>query len=193
MRVQELTERDFPERSWERRLYNPLVGESMLELGNKIKGTMVYKDVFERLGFRHVSVDMSGRNGALKLDLRRPLNLGTFDMVTNLGTSEHVSSSDYNGQIECWRNIVGAMHVGSVLVSIGPLKGAQKWARHGRWYAQPEFYKELAELNGMEAERVYADDNQVYARLRRVEVVDFQMPKNGMFKNPNELRGPDNI
>lgn len=192
MKSQELTEEHFRGRSWERKLYTPLVGDSMLELGNKRKNKMLYKDVFERLGFRHVSVDMNGLDGALRLDLRKPLNLGTFDMVTNIGTSEHVSQHDFNGQIECWRNIVEAMHVGSVLVSIGPLKGSTKWLRHGRWYAQPQFYRELAEMNGLEAERVYADSNQVYARLKRIEDAEFQMPENGMYRNPNELNTIDN-
>ncbi len=185
MKSQELTEPDFLNRSWERKLLSPLVGSSMLELGNKVKGKMTYKCVFEALGFRHVSIDLNGLNGALCLDLRKPLNLGTFDMVTNIGTSEHVSTDDFDGQIECWRNIVDAMHIGSVLVSIGPLKGSLKWSRHGRWYAQPQFYRELAEMNGLEVERVYADSNQVYARLKRIEDAEFQMPKNGMYRNEN--------
>jgi len=192
MKSQELKEEHFTGRSWERKLYSPLVGESMLELGNKRKNKMLYKDVFQRLGFRHVSVDMNGLDGALKLDLRKPLNLGTFDMVTNIGTSEHVSQHDFNGQIACWRNIVEAMHIGSVLVSIGPLQGSPKWLRHGRWYAQPQFYRELAELNGLEAERIYADSNQVYARLRKTEQVDFIMPLTGMYRNPNDLNKVDN-
>ena len=188
MKIQELTLEDFCQRSWEQKLLNPLVGDSMLELGNKRKGpVMVYKTIFERLGFRHVSVDMNGRDGALKLDLRKPLDLGTFDMVTNIGTSEHVSEDDYDGQVVCWRNIVEAMHIGSVLVSVGPQKGASKWLRHGRWYPQPAFFHELADLNGLEAERVYADGNQVYARLIRLEAVPFVMPESGMYRNPHDL------
>jgi hypothetical protein len=165
----------------------------MLELGNKVKGDMVYKDVFEKLGLRHVSVDMNGKDGALPLDLRKPIDLGTFDMVTNIGTSEHVAQNDYAGQVECWRNIVNAMHVGSVLVSITPLEGARKWARHGRWYPQRLFFMELAELNGMNVERVYTDSNLVYARLKRAMCCEFQMPQNGMFRNPNDLKAEDNI
>ena len=195
MKSQELTAQDFYTSGWARALFNPLVGDSMLELGNKVKVSgrskkeeMVYKHVFEQLGFRHVSVDMNGKNGALPLDLRKPLNLGTFDMVTNIGTSEHVSDSNYDGQIACWRNIVEAMHIGSVMVSITPLEGSVKWLHHGRWYPRPVFFHELAHLNGLEAERVYADGNQVYARLKRIEDVDFQMPKNGIYRNPLTLR-----
>ncbi len=193
MKTQELKEQHFPNRSWERKLLSPLVGESMLELGNKVKGpTMVYKDVFEALGFRHVSVDMNGLNGALPLDLRKPLELGTFDMVTNFGTSEHVSEKNYEGQIACWCNIMGAMHIGSVLVSVGPKPGVSKWRSHGRWYAEELFYSQLAFLNGLEAERIYADDNQIYARLRRVSDVEFVMPEAGMYRNNNVLNPEQN-
>jgi len=190
---QELTKKDFPYHSWEREIFSPLVGNSMLELGNKRKGDMVYKSVFESLGFRHVSVDLNGLDGALPLDLRKPLNLGTFDMVTNIGTSEHVSESDYDGQVECWRNIVEAIHIDSVFVSITPLEGAQRWLRHGRWYPQEAFFEELAELNGMVAERIYVDSNLVYARLKRNDDCEFQMPTNGMYRNPNKLKLTDNI
>ncbi len=193
MKEQELTEEHFPSRSWERKLLTPLVGDSMLELGNKIKGTMVYKDVFESLGFRHVSIDLNGQNGALPLDLRKPLDIGTFDMVTNFGTSEHVSSKDYSGQVECWRNILGAMHIGSVLISLGPRPGINKWIRHGRWYATEVFYAELADKNGLVVERNYHDGNQNYARLRRVNDAEFVMPEAGMYRNPNSLKIEHNI
>ena len=177
----------FP-RSWEWAVYDPLVGSSMLELGNKRKNTFIYKNFFQERGFRHVSVDTNGLDGALRLDLRKPLNLGTFDMVTNIGTSEHVSEDAWDGQVACWRNILEAMHVGSVLVSIGPEQGA--WPNHGTWYPQPPFFHELARLNGLEVERCYASEHgthpnqrQVYARLVGREDVPFQMTAVGMYKN----------
>ena len=187
MKSQRLTTQAFPTPSWVRRWLDPLVGTTMLELGNKTKGKMVYKDVFESLGFGHVSVDLNGKNGALALDLRKPLNLGTFDMVTNIGTSEHVSVNDYAGQAGCWRNIVEAMHVGSVLVSITPRVGVEKWKRHGRWYPTTEFFEGLAKLNGMTVERLEMDDNEQYARLRRTVIVDFEMPGFGLYANPDPI------
>jgi hypothetical protein len=182
-------------RSWEWELFDPLVGSSILELGNKKKSagdvTFTYKDVFKSLGFRHVSVDTNGLDGALPKDLRKPLNLGTFDMVSNIGTSEHVSENDWDGQVACWRNIVEAMHVGSVLVAITPRPGS--WLRHGTWYPHKEFYTELARLNGMEVERCYDSVDRgdniaphlrlVYARLRRISDAPFQMPAVGMHRN----------
>lgn len=184
----ELTELHFPGRSWERAILNPLIGDSMLELGNKRKGDMVYKHVFEGLGFRHVSIDMNGLDGALALDLRKPLDLGTFDMVTNFGTTEHVSVNDWRGQSECWMNILRAMHVGATLVSVTPKPHAQRWLRHGRWYPTEDFFVSLAALNGLEVERSYEDHNLVYARLRRVEDEVPNVSVFGMFENPAELK-----
>lgn len=182
-------------RSWEWELFDPLVGSSILELGNKKKTagdvTFTYKSVFQSLGFLHVSVDTNGLDGALPKDLTKPLGLGTFDMVSNIGTSEHVSENDFAGQIECWRNILSALHVGSVLVSITPQQGA--WKHHGTWYPQKEFFAELAELNGLELERAYTSDERkhgckpelrlIFARLIRREDKPFQMTTTGMFKN----------
>src|SRR6185369_5643655 len=56
-------------RSWEWELFDPLVGSSMLELGNKKKAAgdavFTYKSVFKSMGFRHVSVDTNGLDGAM--------------------------------------------------------------------------------------------------------------------------------
>ena len=137
-----------------------------------------------------MSIDTNGLDGALPLDLRKPICvcLGTFDMVTNFGTTEHVSVNDYKGQVACWKNILMAMHVGSVLVSVTPKPGAQKWARHGRWYPTLQFFDELAEKNGLQVERGYTDTNLVYARLVRIKDKKFEMPVDGMYVNDANLK-----
>jgi len=171
-------------------LYDPLVGTSMLELGDKQDAGRVYKQWFESLGFRHVSVDTNGLHGALPLDLREPLNLGTFDMVCNIGTSEHVSEDNWDGQVACWRNIIEALHVGSVLLCDTPAPGG--WRDHGKWYPHPEFYRELARLNGLEVERLnvlpwrpgHQSRKVVSARMVRRTLVPFAMPERRlMFEN----------
>jgi len=161
-------------------LYQPLVGSSMLELGNKKTGDKAYKPFFESLGYRHVSVDWNGRDGALKLDLRKPIDLGTFDMVTNIGTTEHVSE-----QAPVWRNICEAMHVGSVLISTTPIEGHWWW--HGEWYPTEQFYRALADLNGLEIERLYVEfdypHKMIFARMIRREARPFTMPDGLMYRN----------
>jgi hypothetical protein len=154
-------------------LFLPLDGvTSMLELGNKKTGTgIVYKQVFESMGIRHVSVDWNEEDGALKLDLAAPLDLGRFDMVTNFGTSEHVDRQE-----PVWRNMVEACE--RVLISSTPLPG--DWPRHGMFYPTVRFYEQLAARNAFAIEhlQVVASSPRrlIQARLRRCGTIPFRMP-----------------
>ena len=163
----------FHDRPEELALYSPLAGTTMLELGNKKNGGRTYKAFFEAMGYHHVSVDWNGQDGALKRDLRLPLGLGTFDMVTNIGTSEHVSD-----QLGVWRNIVEACHERSVLICTTPYPG--DWTWHGDWYPQSEFYSQLAERNGFEIVRFYVAFDEPrrmwFVRMIRTEVKHFEPP-----------------
>src|SRR5882672_3336270 len=98
-----------PIRPVEWRLLQPHLfpGVRMLELGNKVNTSVSrsYKDFLTKEhGVVHTSVDWNGQDGALKLDLRDRLDLGEFDIVTNYGTTEHVS--DKQGIV--WDNIFRA-------------------------------------------------------------------------------------
>lgn len=172
----------FHNRPAELALYTPLVGTSMLELGNKKNREFLYKTYFESKGFRHVSVDFNGEDGALKLDLRKPLKLGTFDMVSNIGTTEHVETDQH----KVWENILKSMHVGSVLVSTTPKPG--QWTWHGDWYPTAEFYQQLADLNGLKIERLFDDGIDprvmIFVRMVKVEEKPFTMPaKETLYRN----------
>lgn len=158
---------------WNWKLLFPIHGfDSMLELGNKRWGKREpYKRWFERIGMLHVSVDLNGQDGALKRDLRQPLDLGEFDMVTNFGTTEHVSDQE-----PVWRNVVESCR--NVIVSTTPKPGTYKG--HGMLYPTMEFYTELARLNGFELERLYEEPTKkgvlICARLSRRGRVPFKMP-----------------
>ena len=176
----------FHNRAAEWELYQPLIGDSMLELGCKINAPFTYKAFFAYLGYRHVSVDINGMHGSLKMDLREPLNLGTFDMVANIGTSEHVSEHDWTGQTGCWRNIMGAMHMGSVLICTLPMPG--QWPWHGCWYPHEDFYRKLGLLNGLELERMYVSGEEprkmILTRMKKLVEKPFGMPAESMvFRN----------
>lgn len=170
----------FHDRPAEWKLYQPLVGKTMLELGNKKNGECIYKNFFESLGFAHTSVDLNGKDGALALDLQVPLKLGTFDMVANIGTTEHVDQQE-----GVWRNICEALHVGSVLISTTPLEGSWWW--HGTWYPRHEFYIALAQQNGLYIERLYVEyehpRRMLFTRMVRRALCPFSMPEGGMFLN----------
>lgn len=159
----------------------PLVGDSMLELGNKISGAVSYKSWFESLGIRHVSVDINGLDGALPLDLREPLNLGQFDMVTNFGTSEHVEDNQY----QVWKNIHDALKVGGVYIGMVPMPGDWHW--HGFWYVPLEWYEEFASVNGYHIEYMdigrEAPTRNVDVRMMKVDDRDFKMPSTPLYYN----------
>ena len=160
----------------------PLVGDSMLELGNKKTGDVSYKSHFEKLGIRHVSVDINGLDGALRLDLRKPLKLGQFDMVTNFGCSEHV----VDNQEAVWRNIHEAVKINGVLICMCPMPGDWWW--HGIHYPHMAFYEQFAAKNGyliehMEVGRM-APTRNIDVRMKKYCEIAFTMPDNHtMFYN----------
>ena len=147
---------------------------SMLELGNKKTRGKVWKPYFEALGIRHVSVDLNGRDGALKKDLQLPLDLGTFDMVTNFGTTEHVADQE-----PVWRNIHNACE--RVLVCATPRPG--HWKEHGRFYPTVQFYLTFASLNGFRVDRLVIgpkldgrERELITVRMERERWPEFRMP-----------------
>lgn len=156
----------------------PLVGTRMLELGNKRTKNKsgvfdTYKDYFTAQGIDHTSIDWNGEDGALKLDLRKPIDLEPFDMITNLGTTEHVSEQE-----PVWRNIHNLLKVGGVFVNLTPMKGDWWW--HGEWYPQPEFFEQFAELNGYRIDHLAIGREHPYrnidVRMTKLEHKTFVMP-----------------
>lgn len=165
---------------WE--LYDPLRGDTMLELGDKINAPFTYKAYFESLGFRHVSIDWNGKNGSISRDLRLPLweELGQFDMVSNMGTTEHVS--DQEG---VWRNIHHLTKAGGVYVGQTPYHDGRSWWWHGEWYPTEAFYEAFARCNGWTIERLYKGRNEpncnLYCRMVKADDAPFEMPQ-GLIK-----------
>lgn len=130
----------------------------MLEFGDQVvRGAGVEektgKEYFEARGWKHVSVDMNGRHGAVKKDLRCPEAFeewrGQFDVVTNAGTSEHVEPIEK--QWECFKVAHDCLRVGGLAVHILPdvvshdEEGA--WAGHCSIYYSLEFFNNLAGWN----------------------------------------------
>lgn len=170
----------------ERTIIWPLVGDRMLELGNKKNADGVYKHYFESVGIGHTSIDWNGQDGALNLDLRKPISvvgdswevdgqgphMHAFDMVTNIGTTEHVSDQE-----AVWLNIHNLTKIGGVIASLTPLEGDWWW--HGEYYPRFEFFLQFAQ-NGYRVE--YLDigrehpNRNVCCRLKKIAHNDFVMP-----------------
>lgn len=125
-----------------------LEGCRMLELGNQImRGSALphkgpAKVFFTGLGVFHTSVDKNGKDGSLILDLRKPINLGTFDVVTNFGTTEHVTD-----QWPVFSNIHNACRIGGLMVHVVP-GGVHHGKPHGLWGYEEEFFKALVKKCG---------------------------------------------
>jgi hypothetical protein len=135
-----------------------LQGKRMLELGNQhIFETSIRektgKEYYSNRGVQHTSVDLNGLDGAIEVDLSKPIEIAGwneyFDIVTNSGTSEHVSPK--KAQYECFMNIHKCLKVGGVAIHLIPdideLVNRGYWKNHCKYYYSGEFVKMLIENN----------------------------------------------
>ena len=140
--------------------FGPAVnGLRMLELGDQEivligRGERIPektgKAYFTNRGFQHVSVDLNGLNGALVRDLTKPEQFqewrGSFDVLTNAGTTEHVEP--YESQYECFGILHDCIKVGGIAIHLLPdvferdQHGA--WKNHCHNYYSESFFEMLA-------------------------------------------------
>ena len=164
------------------------------------------------------SLDINGRDGALPLDLSRPLNsslhhlLGKCDVVTNFGTTEHVGESEYieeregyermdiwASQYHAFRNIHGLVRDGGIIINMVPAAGC--WPRHGAVEYEPRFFYALARSAGYDVRNVSLHrpdhdwseaEEHLFWRLLEEALAQrsLQLPP---FINPEELPAMPNI
>jgi len=144
-------------------------GISMCELGSqKIyckPGFNSAKDYFQSKGVNHTSIDINGQFDSLKLNLNERIELQQFDVVTNLGTSEHVSNHKM-----CFDNIHNLCKVGGIMIHVVPAEGS--WLHHKcfRRYTVG-FFKKLSEKRDYEILSLIEEKgdgkNHIYCTLRR--------------------------
>lgn len=98
------------------------------------------KFLLEKGVTEHTSIDLNGKNGALKFNLAKPIDKwkNYFDMVTNYGTTEHVSS-----QYDVFQNIHNFTKVGGSIINTVPIVGG--WARHCDVHYETSFFEEVSE------------------------------------------------
>lgn len=143
--------------------YDKFDGLKMCELGNqsiKVSG-MEYsksknmppcktgKELFTRIGFQHTSIDINGKDYALPIDLTKPIQnielLSYFDVLTNSGTTEHVSD-----QFECFKNIHNLCKEGGVFIHMVPsvkyrnTSPSGRITSHGLYSYSFDFFHHLA-------------------------------------------------
>jgi hypothetical protein len=148
-------------------------GLSMFEYGNQESYTMgttlpflhshgytgtspILKYFFEFLGFKHVSVDYNGRDGAHNLDVRQDIT-GTitdrFDVLTNLGFTEHVgeygsATELMTAQYAAFKNLHDLGKCGALYYHVVPF--TRHWYKHGVCDYSLEFFAELCRRCGYE-------------------------------------------
>ena len=114
----------------------PIEELHIMELGNIIvkntmgvRGKQSSKEWFNASNVAsHISIDVNGKDGALKLDLgkRLPQYDNSADIVLNGGTAEHVEDI-----YECFKNMHEWCKVGGYIVTWGPPIGTAK--HHSPW------------------------------------------------------------
>lgn len=103
-------------------------------------------DILSRAGIDYLSYDIFEGYNTFVFDLNRDSvprdHLGSFDVVINCGTSEHVI-----GQYNCFKVIHDAVKTGGVMYHELPFTG---YLDHGYFNYQPRLFFDLAKVNGYE-------------------------------------------
>jgi len=113
------------------------LGDQRIKHGHKYVASL--KSYFEFFGAHHVSIDRNGRAGALPYDLNQPLSdpslAQSFHLVTNFGTTEHVTN-----QCSVFRNIHWLCALGGLMVHHVPLRDVD----HGNFQYSIGWFTALA-------------------------------------------------
>lgn len=129
-------------------------GGSVLELGNQIMNLENVQDIsakeyYTSLGFAHTSIDQNGKDGAIAVDLSNPIDsLGQFDIITDMGTTEHVSDL-----YECLCNVLKHCKEGTMIIHKNPKTG--NFPGHGYHFFTLEFWAAYAQLCKLSIIEIY--------------------------------------
>jgi hypothetical protein len=132
---------------------------SILELGNQTftdECIQQYSDVLHgytnrtpvknycyKLGYQHVSIDITGLDDSLSFDLNKDKTppIGQFDLVTNFGTTEHVEPNQY----EPFLHIHNLCKINGIMIHEVPVFG--HWKGHCKYYYDEAFFNYLSTEN----------------------------------------------
>jgi SAM-dependent methyltransferase len=125
-------------------------------------------------GLDYLAVDAPGeaeaRDFVIGRDLNYPVDVGTFDIVTNFGTSEHVFNQ---------AAIFQSIHDASSEYMVHALPGAMR--DHGLFGYSNKFFAELARANNYE---IVAYGDVIDADTERMVAVCFRKANNDPFAFP---------
>lgn len=156
--------------------FGDLAGLRICELGNQhiwepartVTGTahLVARDWMIARGVaRYASLDTNGLDGSIPCDLSKPLSDhsfdGAFDIVTNMGTSEHVIGTATNraemvaNNVVCLANMLDLCRIGGVMVHQVPPVGT--WPGHSPIHYRQGYPQALADSCGSRLSASYED------------------------------------
>jgi len=136
--------------------------ESVLELGNQTfvndcisahsdeltgyTNSTPVKKYIESKHKHHVSIDITGLDGSMQLDLNSETipDIGEFDLVTNFGTTEHIEPN----QFEPFLHIHNLCKIKGIMIHEVPVFG--HWPGHCKYYYDEAFFQHLAKINNYE-------------------------------------------
>lgn len=105
-------------------------------------------------GVIHTSVDINGNNGAIALDVRKPMIdilSERYDVITNYGFTEHVGEGESESdlilnQYLAFKNMHDVASIGTLFVHYVP--PLNQWRAHGVCGYENEFFTGLIAANG---------------------------------------------
>ncbi len=143
-----------------------LKGVWLLELGNQTIrdatkekyniSTGKSKAYFLGLRCNHHSIDQNGCDGAVPLDLTKPIPvprfINAFEIITDFGDLEHVrglcSFDKELGQWQAWKSIHDMGKVGCLYMHTIPMLGS--FVGHGSFHYTIKFFEDLCQANDYE-------------------------------------------
>lgn len=162
---------------------------SVVELGDQLwindkddKAAPVFRrparDLFDELGVgRYETIDANG-NASILADLNLPLDPhpGQFDLVTDVGTAEHIWDI-----CQCWRTMHSLCKPNGIVFFI---KQTQGWPNHGFYNTQRCFFDDLVAANG---EWIYIKEvtdkrGKWFHGAYHVTAPEFVTPQQGRYK-----------
>jgi hypothetical protein len=150
---------------------------SLIELGiqeNYGKFNFKYLRDFWNDEFKeYISLDLHDTRGVTKCDLSiYQKNIYNADVITNLGTSEHVEYEE--GQYNCWKNIHNWLKIGGIMIH--ELPEIDGWENHCRYYVNFEFFDNLKNY-GYDiielSKNSYPNGNLIWCVLKKTEDKEF--------------------
>lgn len=149
------------------------------------------KEYFEKKEMIHTSFDLNGKHGSLKVDLSKAINderwLGHFDVITNIGTSEHIEP--LSSQYEVFMNIHNMLKVGGIAIHTVPVNRALEkdlWIKHCNNYYSLDFFDILSQQNNysiLEKDIEWIKWGGIWVCLQKNEDIPFMKDREELLKH----------